>query len=115
MSFIFSLSGYANDTFVSERVTAMLEAHLHNYPNIITQTDAISHLGEMFSVVFTEGKVEKKFNKGRSQLFSEEFCLFCYLKKRKLDNNIQLLDDMCIKKNLGFITVGKSHSSPSCL
>ena len=55
--------GYAEDTFVSERVMAMLEAHRNTYGNIQTQADALVHLGEVFSIVLDEGRRAEKFTK----------------------------------------------------
>jgi DNA-directed RNA polymerase I subunit RPA2 len=55
--------GYAEDTFVSERVMAMLEAHRNTYGNVQTQADAQSHLGEVFSIVMDEGRRADKYTK----------------------------------------------------
>ena len=55
--------GMPEDTFVSERVLAMLEAQRNAYPGIQSQSDALTHLGEVFAIVLDEGRRPEKYSR----------------------------------------------------
>jgi DNA-directed RNA polymerase I subunit RPA2 len=83
------------DTFVSERVLAMLEANKSAYGQTQSQSDALSHLGDVFATVLDEGRrkqplttrqigqrVIQKFMFVHTQNFQEKFqsCIFMFRK-----------------------------------
>jgi DNA-directed RNA polymerase I subunit RPA2 len=57
--FIFQqlVDGEPTESFVTERVVAMMDLHAHEYPHVLDRESALAHLGEVFGVVLPEGRL----------------------------------------------------------
>ena len=62
------VDGEPTDSFVTERVVAMLDLHAHEYPQVTDQASALTHLGESFAIVLPEGRIPHFSKKDLGQL-----------------------------------------------
>ena len=72
--FIFQqlVDGEPTESFVTERVVAMLDLHSHEYPHVVDQESALTHLAEAFSVVLPEGRLTQAEVAGASRFTKRE-------------------------------------------
>ena len=72
--FIFQqlVDGEPTESFVTERVVAMLDLHAHEYPHVIDQDSALAHLAEAFGVVLPEGRLTEVEVAGASRFTQRE-------------------------------------------
>ena len=72
--FIFQqlVDGEPTESFVTERVVAMLDLHSHEYPHVVDQESALTHLAEAFSVVLPEGRLTQADVAGTSRFTKKE-------------------------------------------
>jgi DNA-directed RNA polymerase I subunit RPA2 len=72
--FIFQqlVDGEPTESFVTERVVAMLDLHAHEYPHVVDQESALVHLAEAFGVVLPEGRLTQSEIAGNSRFSKKE-------------------------------------------
>lgn len=72
--FIFQqlVDGEPTESFVTERVVAMLDLHAHEYPQVVDQESALIHLAEAFGVVLPEGRLTQTEVAGESRFSKKE-------------------------------------------
>ena len=72
--FIFQqlVDGEPTESFVTERVVAMLDLHAHEYPHVVDQEAALAHLAEAFGVVLPEGRLTQTDVAGASRFSKKE-------------------------------------------
>jgi DNA-directed RNA polymerase I subunit RPA2 len=72
--FIFQqlVDGEPTESFVTERVVAMLDLHAHEYPHVTDQDSALVHLAEAFGVVLPEGRLTQTEVAGNARFSKRE-------------------------------------------
>lgn len=60
--------GEPTESFVTERVVAMLDLHAHEYPTVSDQESALVHLADAFGIVLPEGRLTQPDFAGSSKL-----------------------------------------------
>jgi len=72
--FIFQqlVDGEPTESFVTERVVAMLDLHAHEYPQVCDQESALVHLAEAFGVILPEGRLTQADIAGNSKFSKKE-------------------------------------------
>ena len=66
------VDGEPTESFVTERVVAMLDLHAHEYPHVVDQESALAHLAEAFGVVLPEGRLTQAEVAGASRFSKKE-------------------------------------------
>ena len=72
--FIFQqlVDGEPTESFVTERVVAMLDLHAHEYPHVVDQEAALVHLAEAFGIVLPEGRLTQTEIAGNARFSKKE-------------------------------------------